>query len=76
MVKTHLVGILNAVVTGVTNAMSEGGINAAIQRIKYNARGIATAPTSASPSTSISVDSTSTRPMRRPHDFLMRQKKA
>jgi len=39
MVKTHLVGILNAVVTGVTNAMSEGGINAAIQRIKYNARG-------------------------------------
>lgn len=39
MVKGHLVGILNAVVTGVTNAMSEGGINAAIQRIKYNARG-------------------------------------
>lgn len=39
MVKRHLVGILNAVVTGVTNAMSEGGINSAIQRIKYNARG-------------------------------------
>jgi len=39
MVKSHLVGILNAVVTGITNAMAEGGINSAIQRIKYNARG-------------------------------------
>jgi transposase len=39
MVKRHLVGILNAVVSGATNAMSEGGINSAIQRIKYNARG-------------------------------------
>jgi transposase len=39
MVKNHLVGILNAVVTGATNAMSEGGINSAVQRIKYSARG-------------------------------------
>ena len=39
MVKAPLGGILNAVVTGVTNAMAEGGINAAIQRIKFNARG-------------------------------------
>lgn len=39
MVKNHLVGILNAVVLGATNAMAEGGINSAIQRIKYNARG-------------------------------------
>jgi len=39
MVKTHLGGILNAVVSGVTNAMTEGGINSAIQRIKFNARG-------------------------------------
>jgi len=39
MVKRHLVGILNAVVTGATNAMAEGGINSSIQRIKYNARG-------------------------------------
>jgi len=38
-VKSHLVGILNAVVSGVTNATAEGGINSAIQRIKYNARG-------------------------------------
>jgi len=39
MVKNHLNGILNAVVSGITNAMSEGGVNSAIQRIKYNARG-------------------------------------
>ena len=38
MVKSHLVGILNAVVSGVTNATAEGGVNSAIQRIKY-ARG-------------------------------------
>lgn len=38
MVKRHLAGILNAVVLGITNARSEG-INAAIQRIKFNARG-------------------------------------
>ena len=38
MVKAHLSGILNAVVTGVTNAMAEGGINSAIQRIKCRFR--------------------------------------
>jgi transposase len=38
MVKSHLGGIVNAVVLGVTNAMSEG-INSKIQRIKFNARG-------------------------------------
>jgi transposase len=38
MVKRHLDGILNAVVLGVTNAKAEG-VNAAIQRIKFNARG-------------------------------------
>lgn len=38
MVKRHLDGILNAVVTGVTNARAEG-INAVIQWVKYTARG-------------------------------------
>lgn len=38
MVKTHLEGIINAVVLGVTNARSEG-VNAKIQWIKYTARG-------------------------------------
>jgi len=38
MIKGHLGGIVNAVVLGVTNAMSEG-INSKIQRIKFNARG-------------------------------------
>jgi transposase len=38
MVKTHLPGILNAVVTGVTNARSEA-VNAKVQWIKYTARG-------------------------------------
>jgi transposase len=38
MVKTHLAGILNAVVSGATNAQAEG-INAVIQWLKYTARG-------------------------------------
>jgi transposase len=38
MVKSHLEGILNAVVTGATNAQAEG-INAVIQWLKYTARG-------------------------------------
>ena len=38
MIKHHLEGIVTAVVLGVTNARSEG-INAAIQRIKFAARG-------------------------------------
>jgi transposase len=38
MVKAHLPGILNAVVTGVTNARSEA-VNAKVQWIKYTARG-------------------------------------
>lgn len=38
MIQSHLEGILNAVVTGVTNARAEG-INAKIQWIKYTARG-------------------------------------
>ena len=38
MVKNHLEGIVNAVVTGITNARSES-INAGIQRIKRNACG-------------------------------------
>jgi transposase len=38
MVKSHLEGILTAIVRGVTNARSEG-INAKIQWIKYTARG-------------------------------------
>lgn len=38
MIKSHLYGILNATVLGVTNARSEG-INAKIQWIKFTARG-------------------------------------
>src|SRR5690606_13960656 len=38
MVKSHIEGIVTAIVKGVTNARAEG-TNAAIQRIKYNARG-------------------------------------
>lgn len=38
MVRTHLEGILNAIVLGVTNARAEG-INAKIQWLKFNARG-------------------------------------
>lgn len=38
MVKSHLEGILTAIVRGVTNARSEG-LNAKIQWIKYTARG-------------------------------------
>ncbi len=38
MVKTHLEGIVNAVILGVTNARSEA-VNAKIQWIKYTARG-------------------------------------
>jgi transposase len=38
MMKTHLQGILNAVVRRVTNARAEG-VNSAIQRLKYQARG-------------------------------------
>jgi transposase len=38
MVKHHLEGILNAVVSGITNARAEG-INAVIQWVKYTARG-------------------------------------
>jgi transposase len=38
MVKTHLEGIVNAVVLGVTNARSEA-VNAKIQWVKYTARG-------------------------------------
>lgn len=38
MVKSHLYGIVNAVVAGVTNASAEG-LNSGIQRIKAQARG-------------------------------------
>jgi len=38
MIKSHLNGILNAIVLGVTNARSEG-VNSKIQWIKYTARG-------------------------------------
>jgi transposase len=38
MVKSHLDGILTAVVEGVTNAMAEG-VNSVIQRLKFQARG-------------------------------------
>lgn len=38
MTKRHLTGIMNAVAMQVTNAKAEG-LNAIIQRIKYNARG-------------------------------------
>ncbi len=38
MIKSHLNGILNAIVLGVTNARSEG-VNSTIQWIKYTARG-------------------------------------
>lgn len=38
MIRAHLLGILNAMVHGVTNARSEG-INAKIQWIKYTSRG-------------------------------------
>jgi transposase len=38
MIKSHLNGILNAIVLGVTNAQSEG-VNSKIQWIKYTARG-------------------------------------
>jgi transposase len=38
MVKRHLFGILNAVVSGITNAKAEG-LNSAIQWVKYTARG-------------------------------------
>ncbi|MBK7975727.1 MAG: transposase [Deltaproteobacteria bacterium] len=38
MIRAHQLGILNAMVHGVTNARSEG-INAKIQWIKYTSRG-------------------------------------
>jgi transposase len=38
MIKSHLNGILNAIVLGVTNARSEG-VNSKIQWIKHTARG-------------------------------------
>ncbi|HET6611188.1 MAG TPA: ISL3 family transposase [Kofleriaceae bacterium] len=38
MVKAHLDGIITAIIKNVTNARAEG-LNAAIQRLKYNARG-------------------------------------
>ena len=60
MIKRHWDGVIDAVLTKVTNPRSEA-TNAKVQRIKRLGCGSATASASATPSTSIWEGSTSTR---------------